>query len=188
LIPNIHTIPVFTNHIYATNILNVVDKEKALSEIKIGSGVSNKGGWQSEKYTESSLPNSLTFLASSAKSFAQQIYNHLGITDDPKMLNMWLNGSGPTAYNKKHKHPHSYVSVVYYLQVPEGSAPISFFRPDSLSDYFYNIKANQNNMKVFEIDPKEGDLIGFPAYLEHSVDMSSFSENEERISIAMNFR
>jgi len=188
LLPNIEAIPVFTNHIYATNIIGVANKKDVLEEVEKGSGVSNKGGWQSIKYTKDDLPRSLELLQSTSEQFSKEIYNHLGIIASPEILNMWVNASGPMSYNKKHKHPHSYLSVVYYLQVPDGSAPISFYRPDSLSDYFPSLKANHNNMKVFEIEPKEGDLVAFPAYLEHSVEMSSFKNSEERISIAMNYK
>ena len=179
--------PVFSNYLYVCQMPTIVDIEAVKKECKKGSSVSNRGGWQSEKYNSGSLPASLLGLIQDTTGVVAQVYAHMGLKKHPELSNCWINVCGNSAYNTRHRHPRSYFSAVYYLAVPEGSAGLLFHRPDMLSDYFPDRDSNDSNAVVVELDPKEKDLVVFPSYLDHSVEVSGFIEGE-RIAVAMNFR
>ena len=78
-------------------------------------------------------------------------------------------------HQKRHIHPESVVSGVFYIQVPVESAD-----EDKKEG---NLVFPSNNMKM--VTPKEGMVVLFPSYLAHET--IPISGNEERICIAFNW-
>jgi len=92
---------------------------------------------------------------------------------------VWPNINRKGDYHDSHNHPHSYLSGTYYLKVPDltkklpnhsdaGSNHITFYDPRS--------GINMNSIKKYPyinpeytFFPKVGDLLMWPAYLNHFV-------------------
>ena len=99
---------------------------------------------------------------------------------------MWaiINTGGST--NSRHQHGNSSISGAYYVRAPNNCGDIVFYdpRPAAVFSYPTAISSNFLNAQVNGISPKEGGLILFPSYVDHSVN-ENLSENE-RIVISFN--
>tara|TARA_B100000925_G_C21825591_1_gene394866 strand:+ start:43 stop:633 length:591 start_codon:yes stop_codon:yes gene_type:complete len=105
-----------------------------------------------------------------------------------KISNMWaIINSGGSA-NLRHQHGNSTISGAYYVRAPENSGDIVFYDPRPAAVYFHpnTVSPNNLNAQINGISPKEGALILFPSYLDHSVN-ENLSKNE-RIVISFNIR
>jgi hypothetical protein len=132
---------------------------------------SNIGGYQSPPHLNfrpefSSLVN---FLNSS-------VFN---LTGNPnlKIISMWGNISHFTDSNDIHTHTtkgydKNSLSGILYLNTPPNSGNLILYNPLSVNN-------------VLPVTPKEKDLILFPSFLSHSVEVNL--SQEDRISIAFNF-
>ena len=102
--------------------------------------------------------------------------------------NMWaiINTGGSS--NAQHQHGNSNISGAYYVRAPKNSGDIVFYDPRPAPVYFHpNAKSpNLLNAQVNSVSPKEGVLVLFPSYLDHSVNKNL--SNEERIVISFNIR
>lgn len=99
---------------------------------------------------------------------------------------MWTNVNRPGSYNKSHQHNDSFISGVYYLDVPKDSGNIYFEDPRNLwclLQASYTENDSFSRMEV-EYEPKDGMIILFPSYLSHRVDINN--SNSDRISISFN--
>ena len=103
-----------------------------------------------------------------------------------KISNMWaiINTGGST--NSRHQHGNSTISAAYYVRAPQNCGDIVFYdpRPAPVFCYPTAIASNLLNAQVNSITPKEGALILFPSYVDHSVNENL--SNEERIVISFN--
>ena len=103
-----------------------------------------------------------------------------------KISNMWaiVNKGGST--NLRHQHGNSTISGAYYVRAPEDCGEIVFYdpRPAPIYSYPKAISSNLLNAQVNGISPKEGALVLFPSYVDHSVNENK--SNEERIVISFN--
>jgi len=92
-------------------------------------------------------------------------------------INYWANVNGTDSYNIVHSHKLKQFSAVYYLQ-GEGTGQISFTNPANLlSDCNWGSPYTRD----FQIKPKDGDLIIWPAWVPHSVARNT--SNRERINL-----
>lgn len=102
----------------------------------------------------------------------------------------WFNVSGPGSYQEFHQHSSHHFSLCYYLQTPKNSGNIVFRSLESYTDMFplpieekdYNL----NSFKTYSYEPQESKLLIFRSNLSHMVEKNM--SNDNRISIAMNFR
>ena len=105
-----------------------------------------------------------------------------------KISNMWaiVNKGGST--NLRHQHGNSTISGAYYVRAPEDCGEIVFYDPRPAPIYSYQkaISSNLLNAQVNGISPKEGALVLFPSYVDHSVNENK--SNEERIVISFNIK
>ena len=103
-----------------------------------------------------------------------------------KISNMWaiINTGGST--NSRHQHGNSTISAAYYVRAPENCGDIVFYDPRPAPVFYYPMALGSNllNAQVNNITPKEGALILFPSYLDHSVNENL--SNDERIVISFN--
>ncbi len=99
-------------------------------------------------------------------------------------LQAWVNLLDQGSFNAMHVHCNVLLSGTYYLKVPEGSSPIRFRdpRPGVVLSPF--VDGGINTCKDQLIRPQEGQLVVFPNWLDHAVDVHEGTE--PRISIAMN--
>ena len=94
-----------------------------------------------------------------------------------EVINYWGHIHEKNMSTSLHNHDNSYVSVVVYLKIPQGSGSIVFFPR-------YNQYDNAAYASKFE--PEESVYYIFPGYLDHAV-TRNLSE-EKRISISFNFK
>ena len=105
-----------------------------------------------------------------------------------KINNMWAIINTGGSANLRHQHGNSTISGAYYVRAPKDSGDIVFYDPRPAPIYSHPNVENSNllNAQVNSITPKEGGLVLFPSYLDHSVN-ENFS-NEERIVISFNIK
>ena len=96
---------------------------------------------------------------------------------------VWYNVCPKGGYNETHVHPGAFLSGVYYLKKPEKSGDINFHDPRKGS-MCSREPQHVARGSLQRVDAKEGDIIIFPGWLEHSVE-PNFDE-EDRISISFN--
>lgn len=131
----------------------------------------------------------------------QHILSHIeiyldGISDESRSLlphihsglltiDLWAAiQQGKGAYHKEHVHEDALVSGVYYVNIPNGSAPLVFRNQDD------KVNATEDNIHLLE--PSEGQIVIFPPWLPHSVPEREYKEEgsckDPRISFAFNLR
>lgn len=98
------------------------------------------------------------------------VVDGFGAQKDFKTEHAWGQIHRPLESTNTHHHGISPYAWVYYVKVPPGSGDLTFW-------FFDKFK--------FSIPPKEGHLIVFPGWMNHSV--SKNRGTEIRISIAGNF-
>ncbi len=160
-----------------------------------GTKVSNIGGWQSKMKlmeVEAFFP-----LANYIREKAARVCNDWGLEvqgNQPVLNTMWANINRGTDINFAHRHwgfpiPNfNILSGAFYIRCSQYSGPIRFLdeRPSST---FIQLDAflreyNEFFHRVLAVQPLPGDLLLFPAWIEHKVDQGK--EQEDRISISFN--
>ena len=103
-----------------------------------------------------------------------------------KINNMWAIINTGGAANLRHQHGNSTISGAYYVRAPINSGDIVFYdpRPAPIYSHPNTIGSNFLNAQINSISPKEGALVLFPSYLDHSVNENL--SNDERIVISFN--
>jgi uncharacterized protein (TIGR02466 family) len=86
--------------------------------------------------------------------------------DGSQSVFIWATVHTQGSAHRTHFHENSGLSGVYYVQVPCGSGGIAFYDPRGGRPPFTSTHKH---------DPKEGELLVFPSWLQHSVTASSFS-------------
>jgi uncharacterized protein (TIGR02466 family) len=122
------------------------------------------------------------------------IYNILDVRKDQKFrfTTSWINKVVKGEQIGGHIHANSLISGVYYVDVSENSAPITFRKnlqhlnlfSDTMRPQFNEGNFNQFNTDKITVTPTNGDLLLFPSHLMHSVDYSD--ESKDRYSLAFN--
>jgi len=165
-----------------------------------GAKVSNVGGWQSQAYPNVCSKYEKDYGIAKIMHPVIDLLNNivgmtvsqqLGIPDDVKLNNFWFNVNHRGNYNNIHNHQYGIISGVLYIQIPNGDCGgITFKRKDDELQYYlpphtpekeYNILTSSQ----FTIQPKEGNLILFPSWLQHRVE-PSHSDNA-RVSMSFNY-
>ena len=98
----------------------------------------------------------------------------------------WATVLATGATHRVHHHPNNYLSAVYYLRTQPGADTINFHDPRSqarvIQPPVVNLTADNTDQVVVRV--RNGTLLAFPAYLQHSVDANASAQ--ERISISFN--
>lgn len=163
-------------------------KSKQIND-EIGINKSNVKGWHSNDFdlNDKEPQNFITFILPSIEKVMVDM-NWEKQKQIAKINNMWaiVNIGGST--NLRHQHGNSTISGAYYIRAPLNSGDIVFYDPRPAPVYSHpNVVApNFLNAQVNGITPKEGALVLFPSYLDHSVNENL--SNEERIVISFNIK
>ncbi len=98
----------------------------------------------------------------------------------------WANVNAPGAAHQAHSHPNNFLSGSYYVQTQPGADTINFHDPRVqtavLRPPVTELSAENADQAVLRV--RDGSLLLFPAYLEHSVDPNRSERN--RISLSFN--
>jgi uncharacterized protein (TIGR02466 family) len=144
---------------------------------------SNKNGWQSDKdiHLNPSLNSFCDFILTHVKSILTNEYENESLT--PYFDSMWVNINPKGSFNMLHIHPGCWISGVFYVSVPEKSGKLVFCDPRPAAEFeiFSSILKLKTN---YEFSPKNGDLILFPSWLPHFVDVNL--DIQHKLSISFN--
>ncbi len=146
---------------------------------------SNFGGWHSDLFT--TYPDELKEFESKIDKVLMNVRQEI---DVPHLIlsEFWININGYGDYNKLHNHPGSFLSGVFYIDVPDKNmGDIHFLRGDDMKYYITKLP-NPNNFTGQHVRyaPKSGKLIIFPSWLEHHVDGNR--SKHKRISLSFNYK
>ena len=148
---------------------------------------SNNKGWHSKDF-DMKKAEPQTFIKNISPSIEKVMtdMNWEKEKQSIKISNMWaiINTGGST--NSRHQHGNSTISGAYYVRAPENCGDIVFYDPRPAPVFYYPTAVSSNllNAQVNSITPKEGALILFPSYVDHSVNENLSSD--ERIVISFN--
>ncbi len=98
----------------------------------------------------------------------------------------WATVLAPGASHKAHCHPNNFLSGVYYVSVQPGADTINFHdaRPQTGVIRPPVLELTSQNTDQVVVSVRNGTLLMFPSWLEHSVDANM--SKEERISVSFN--
>jgi len=157
-----------------------------------GEKKSNVGGWHSPTYLEDDLDKTPHFVGElflEIDKAVKMVYNRLGIIEkEPILSNYWYMINNKGDYNLSHVHSGSYISGVFYFQVPENSGSLRLYRPDNMRlimepDMLEN---NEYNYPYWEYNPVKNFGVLFPSTTEHGVMQSA--ADDSRIALAFNYK
>ena len=154
---------------------------------QIGINKSNIKGWHSKDFNlnDKEPKNFVSFVI----SYVEQVMLDMNwdkIKQSVKINNMWAIVNTGGSANSRHQHGNSTISGAYYVRAPESCGDIIFYDPRPAPVYSHPNATSPNslNAQVNGISPKEGALVLFPSYLDHSVNENL--SNDERIVISFN--
>jgi len=98
----------------------------------------------------------------------------------------WANLYAPGAAHRSHSHPNNYLSAVYYVRTWPDADTINFHDPRSQAAVIRPpvTELTSANTDQVVVRVKNGTLLVFPAYLQHSVDANA--SGESRVSVSFN--
>ena len=119
----------------------------------------------------------------------EQVFAEEWLENGATIGNMWANINPPGGYNMPHVHPNSHFSGVYYIKAPKDSGNIVFNEPKTGAHMIMprrkEGKPPSHLWNEVHVDPLEGRIIIFPAWLWHCVEPNE--SNDIRISVSFNF-
>ena len=142
-------------------------------------------GWQSDQTLHER--EDFRDLVSCVNSAAKSVLRFLRIGYDAfEITGCWANVLAKGAAHKAHSHPNNFLSGVYYVRTQPGTDTINFHDPRNQTGIIRPpvVELTAENTDQVVVSVKDGTLLIFPSYLQHSVD-TNLSE-EERISISFN--
>ena len=161
--------------------------KKDKSETKTNSG----GGWHSP--TDMNFKNEYKPLTDELFTMQEEVYKDYGMEPKPGLGNMWANINYPGAYTKQHIHPNSQWSGVYYVKVPKNSGRLFVEDPRAGPNIILPRRLPNLPRALWRIvlyPAIEGQMIMFPAWLPHGVEINESKEKGEkgwRVSVSFNF-
>jgi uncharacterized protein (TIGR02466 family) len=148
---------------------------------KLGAGQ----GWQSEQTLHER--EEFRDLVACVNNAARSVLRFLRIGyDDFEITGCWATVLAKGAAHKVHSHPNNFLSGVYYVRTRPGTDTINFHDPRTQTGIIRPpvVELTAENTDQVVVTVKNGALLIFPAYLQHSVDTNT--SEEERISISFN--
>jgi uncharacterized protein (TIGR02466 family) len=190
----INIMPIFINFLAVDSLKLDNDRiEKFCLERKRqspGRVISNGGGWQSDNL-DTGTPE-LAELFAEVQKRLDEVHRAFELSTSTRQVitEAWININQKGHFNYSHDHPGSLFSAVYYVKGGADKGELELKTP--ITAHTYTISGEMvGNFNAFTghamvIPPVTGDLLIFPSWLLHRVNMSR--SDEERISIAFNSR
>jgi uncharacterized protein (TIGR02466 family) len=190
----INIMPIFINFLAVESLGLDNDRiEKFCLEQKKSSPgrvISNGGGWQSDNL-DAGTPELAPLFAEVDKKL-NEVHRAFEFSAAMRQVitEAWININQKGHFNYSHDHPGSLFSAVYYvkggadkgeLELKTPIIPHTYTISNDLADSF-----NAFTGHAMVIPPVTGDLLIFPSWLLHRVNISR--SDEDRISIAFNSR
>jgi uncharacterized protein (TIGR02466 family) len=118
---------------------------------------------------------------------AESVLAYLKIGPESFMITgCWANVSAPGAGHRVHDHPNNYLSGVYYVRTQQGANTINFLDPRRQTAIIRPpvTQLTAENTEQVVVSVRDGMLLMFPAWLQHSVDPNR--SDRARISVGFN--
>ena len=143
------------------------------------------GAWQSEKtlHEREELHEFVACVHDAAKGILR--FLRIGY-DAFEVTGCWANVLAQGAAHRMHSHPNNFLSGAYYVRTHPGADSINFHDPRPQARIIRPpvVALTAENTDQVVVRVKNGTLLLFPSYLEHSVDANA--SEEERISLSFN--
>ena len=126
-------------------------------------------------------------LVSCFNATAKTVLQFLRIGNDNfEITACWANISARGASHRVHNHPNNFLSGVYYVQTQSGADTLNFHDPRNQTGIIRPpvTELTEENTDQVVVKVRNGTLLIFPSYLQHSVDPNT--SNETRISVSFN--
>ena len=147
----------------------------------------NVNGWHSETNMHE-LPQ-FKPLVDELFKMQHQVFKEEWLDKEPVLGNMWANINYKGGYNRPHIHPNSLFSGVYYVHAQPNSGKLvcNDPRPGIQTNMPTRVKGQppKHLWREIHLEPKEGRILMFPAWLWHCVEPNE--SNDIRISVSFNF-
>ena len=185
-------IPMFPTLVWKVQLTaemhEMVDAKILAALAKIRRGVPQLApghGWQSDQ-TLHEL-EAFRDLVSCINNTVKNVLRFLKVGYDAfEITGCWANVLAKGAAHKAHSHPNNFLSGVYYVRTHPGTDTINFHDPRNQTGIIRPpvVELTGENTDQVVVRVKNGTLLIFPSYLQHSVDANT--GDEERISISFN--
>ena len=120
-----------------------------------------------------------TAISSNSNSVIPKLSNN----GEWKIMNSWVNIGKPGVMHEYHCHPGYTIAGVYYHTVSSDHGGLCFNNPNQIT-YSGGFPEGRTSPQNVELIPSPGDIILFPAWLQHGTITNTAETN--RISIAFN--
>jgi uncharacterized protein (TIGR02466 family) len=180
-------VDIFPTPVYFCNLGNILNKEQndfikdqqLMTKKSHGNNIS-LNNFVLENINLSSLKNNIYI---HVNEYFKKVYCTTKAI--PYITQSWLNFTKEQEFHHEHYHSNSLISGVYYVNVDPDHDSIKFFKDRNYDSFkidpddwnIYN--CHHINLKI-----KNNDLVLFPSFLTHSVEVKK--ENNLRISLAFN--
>ena len=168
------------NNKMAQDIINWSNQDPGVSK-------TNYKGWHST--TNMANKPEYQQLVKELLKMQEEIFDNEHLDRSSRLGNMWANINPPGGMNQPHIHPNSLFSGVYYIKSPVKAGRLKIYDPRPGVQFIMPIRKPGNPGKDLwreaNIDPVEGRIIMFPAWLWHAVEENQ--SNDIRISVSFNF-
>lgn len=146
---------------------------------------SNRGGWNSAK----TLFDEPVFepLVRAVSPVMKAVMKQMGMELSPRAAlkyHAWANVLDKGGFNMQHVHQNTLLSACFYLSAPTGSSPIVFRDPRPGVVFSPMRGKGINGFSERSLLPQAGQLVVFPNWLEHRVEIHQAEAS--RVSIAFN--
>jgi len=95
-------------------------------------------------------------------------------------ISAWIQDYQLKQFHSIHNHPRSLLSGVYFVRADQGAPPLILYNPNPGQ---IMVSDNEND-KMYEVEPERGKMVIFPSYLFHEV--LSNDNNHNRTVLAFN--
>ena len=188
-------LPLFATPVVTTNIGRSFTKDemRCFSIIPMKKNEKRDSGKQSEDFylfDHFTLEEGLKDIKIFCEYHLKQYLEHIKGVDTNKVTlritQSWLNKTNPGEYHPPHYHLNSYLSCVLYIKCLPNDHIGFGNRTDFYDILELPIKKDTvwNSQKII-MDVTEGDLIIFPSWVPHYVNVNE-TKDKERISLAFN--
>jgi len=175
------------------NIGTEEQRKDLIKEIKLikknnpaGADMSNYGCWRADapcKDINWLIPEINKLLKEAVDFYAKEDIIFSQVTEYKNIkFNYWVNVNDPNSRNSVHCHKPAHFSAVYYLQATD-TGPLRMINPANI---YSDCNPTAPFVRNFEFNPHDGDLILWPAWMPHEVEVN-FSK-KERINLVFDIR
>ena len=158
---------------------------RKLGEIRPAPALAAGESWQSPQ--DLHRLEELGELVSCIDAVTNTVLEYLRIGHDGfEITACWANANAPGAGHRQHSHPNNFLSGVYYVKTQQGADTVNFHDPRIQVGIIRPpvTELTAENADQVVVNVRNGTLLVFPAWLQHSVDPNR--SDRERISVSFN--